>query len=95
MTNVDIPDKFLPEDHKVVGYEGPDYDHLVVFVSEDDRNNAMVMADFRREQLTRDEPYDPGDYCVIPADEDGELLLDDEKVGKRLKGVWGYNPFTE
>ena len=92
MKNANVPDKFLPEDHKVMGYEGPDFDHLMVFVSGGD---AMIMADFRREQLTRDEPFEPGEYAVVPADESGELLWNDEKVGELLKGVWGHNPYSE
>ena len=93
MKNANVPDKLLPEDHKLMGYEGPHYDHLVVFVSEENRNTTMTMAEFRRKQLTRDEMFNPGDYCVIPADENGKLLSD--RAGERIKQIWGYNPRTE
>ena len=95
MKNANVPDKLLPEDHKVVGYEGPDFDHLVVFVSEENRNTTMTMAEFRREQLTRDKMFYRGDHCVIPADKDGKLLYSDDKAGELIKGVWGYNPLAE
>ena len=92
MKNVNIPDKFLPEDRKVIGYQGLDYEHLVVFCPGGD---AMIIQDFRREQIIRDEPLDPGEYCVIPADEDGKLLWDDDRVDELLKGIPGFNPRTE
>jgi hypothetical protein len=89
MKNTNIPDKFLPEEDKMIGVDGLDYHHLLVFVP---GGQAMIMADFRREYLIGGNPLEPGEYVMMPANEEGEILFDKETQGRLLKKIWGYNP---
>ena len=92
MKNTKIPDDLLPEEDKMIGGgDGLDYEFLMVFVPGGD---AMIMSDFKRECLNEENQPEPGEYAVIPANEDGELLFDKETQGRLLKQVWGYNPFA-
>ena len=91
MKNTDIPTELLPEEDKVIGGDGLDYEYLMVFVPGGD---AMIMSDFKLEYLNGENRLEPDEYAVIPANEDGELLFDKETQGRLLKQVWGYNPFA-
>ena len=91
MKNTDIPTELLPEEDKVIGVDGLDYNQLIVYVP---GGQAMIMADFRREYLIGGNPLEPGDYVMMPANEEGEILFDEETQGRLLEQVWGYNPFA-
>jgi hypothetical protein len=90
MKNTNIPDKFLPEEDKVIGgVDGLDYEYLMVFVP---GGQAMIMADFQDEYLDGGNPLEPDEYAVVPVDKDGEALITKDAKGRLLEQVWGYNP---
>ena len=91
MKNTEIPEEFLPEGGEVIGCDGLNYDHLMVFLP---GGEAIIMADFRREYLNDENQFEADEYAVIPANEDGELLFDKEAQGRILKQIWGYNPLN-
>ena len=90
MKNTKIPDDLLPEGDKMIGGgDGLDYEFLMVFLP---GGEAMTMRDFRREHLNGENQLEADEYAVIPANENGELLFDEETQRRLLERVWGYNP---